>query len=249
MFSKVSREKGKLHNMNRSREVAKLFDNKSEVWSAKYKRDLVHRLYAFESAIVKYVPRRSRIADLGCGSAPLIIHLHPLGFKLSGLDISRKMVEVANSDLIASGISIVIEFGSLEDALRLLGYQEAIVCSSVLEYVDDLPRSLRSISNCLVGGGVAIVSIPNHVSLIRIFERNFMKIAPIIGKLKIDFVQNYLKYLHLSKNRPNHTEFVRLAQNSDLHLVERIYMGKITLSRIIGGYFFSAMSLYVLKKN
>ena len=50
-----------------------------------------------------------------------------------------------------------------------------IICSSVMEYVEDYETVLRQFYSLLKPGGILLLSLPNRLSVYRIFERTLRR--------------------------------------------------------------------------
>src|SRR5262245_34450089 len=134
----------------------------------------------------------SLFLDVGCGDGVLSRTVAARGFKTIGIDQSTSMLSLARDSAAAGGIATNVEYceAAIPMAPPLLDrFKNAvglILCSSVLEYVDDYRAALRQFDEMLVGGGRVIVSVPNRYSLYRRVER---WLKPFLSN-----GQSYLKY-------------------------------------------------------
>ena len=133
-------------------------------------------------------------ADLGCGTADLAKRLSILGAQVTAIDGSDKMLEqaiIAIGDDFANKISFVrgdvLENDKFEDETF-----DGLVCSSVIEYVDDPKKLLSEIARLARPGAMLIISLPPTFSPIRMGQ----KILRVILKW---FGGDVFTYLEISK--------------------------------------------------
>ena len=84
-----------------------------------------------------------RILDYGCGTGDIAAALAARGYRVEGRDMSPKMIEQARAIHAGSGVRFAIIESARADADAMPGDQafDAIVCSSVLEYLHDVPNA------------------------------------------------------------------------------------------------------------
>lgn len=139
--------------------------------------------------------RRKRALDLGCGSGIFTFDLARGCDQVTAVDGSAEMLALAKEKGKAEGISNVAYIQSdISHAAQVLpGSFDLIICSSVIEYLDDLDGCLAVIAGLLESGGTLIVSCPNRQSL-------FRRIEP---------------YLHKFTGRPRYYRFVKNVLTAD----------------------------------
>jgi 2-polyprenyl-3-methyl-5-hydroxy-6-metoxy-1,4-benzoquinol methylase len=118
----------------------------------------------FVSAAVDRIQPRSLILDYGCGPGRISLMLARKGFRVLAIDPSPAMIATARQQPIDA---LDVEFrvcpewpGDQPQALY-----EAIVCSSVIEYVPDPEQLLRWFSAALRPSGLLIISFANARSI------------------------------------------------------------------------------------
>lgn len=136
---------------------------KEDAASGFNRQHLRHRSVA--DALAKSQPdRAARILDVGCGLGGLSSRLAEAGYtRLSGCDwLGADAVSSAppgfaytQVDLNRDGLSAFAD-----------GSFDAIVCSDVVEHLENPAAILREFRRLLVPGGVAIMSIPNGFNLL-----------------------------------------------------------------------------------
>jgi len=155
------------------------FDNKAANWSALYDRAcFADRLNLFVSEAVENVVAGGHILDYGCGTGILARALNDVGFRVTGVDASEMMIAEARKSLTG-------------DTLRPLAFRhidsdvwpesaetyDAIVCSSVLEYIEDHELMLSKLSSRIDPGGTLLISVPNSKSLLGRLEDIYSRLA------------------------------------------------------------------------
>ncbi|NJM26595.1 MAG: methyltransferase domain-containing protein [Bacteroidia bacterium] len=107
----------------------------------------------------QFVPDNARILDVGCGNGIISTHLASHGYNVLGIDVSEKAIQKAND----SNSYPNLEFKVLSaEALASSGQTyDAIVCSEVLEHLDDPSQLLSKLHISLKATGILIVTVPN----------------------------------------------------------------------------------------
>jgi 2-polyprenyl-3-methyl-5-hydroxy-6-metoxy-1,4-benzoquinol methylase len=114
------------------------------------------------------IPSGSLILDYGCGPGRISLMLARSGFEVVGIDLSELMVEQAQAQDVL-GLGLQFRVGD-DSCLRSASY-DAIVCSSVIEYVEEPDKLLQVFSGWLRGPGVLIISYSNKSSPFRQYAR------------------------------------------------------------------------------
>ena len=136
------------------------------------------RYAVWTKTIDKYSNRDNRVLDIGCGSGVLSFYLAARNGSVIGIDGSIEMLRICQARKQEIGMANVdflnYDIMSLGQIFR--AQADLIVCSSVLEYIDDLTGSLRLLASFMKEKGVLVLSMPNKCSLYRLME-------PLIFKL------------------------------------------------------------------
>ncbi|MGH3202266.1 MAG: class I SAM-dependent methyltransferase [Streptosporangiaceae bacterium] len=196
------------HSQNgHSQQVRQLFDAKAGGWQAKYAPDgrLTGRLNQLADAVGYHVPAAGQVLDLGCGTGDLARHLASAGLQVTGCDISANMLSRAA----ANDPRGAIELRRLDPTWRTLpfpaGRFDAVVASSVLEYVESPGAVLAECARVLRPGGVMLCTVPDLTHPVRWLEwlgrqaarapsvRHAGQHWPRLGR--------YLTYLNISRQR------------------------------------------------
>ena len=131
---------------------------------------------AIESSMAQ-IPDSSLCLDMGCGDGSISRPVAKRGLRIVGFDQSEAMIALARRRAVEEGVESETEyvFAPLPLSEELIAaYKNSaglIICSSVMEYIDDYERVLRQFHSLLKPGGMLLLSLPNRLSLYRIFER------------------------------------------------------------------------------
>jgi SAM-dependent methyltransferase len=205
--------------------VRQLFDAKAAAWPSKYAQDgrLVGRLNRLASAVSYHVPAGASVLDLGCGTGELAAAIAAAGMRVTGCDISPEMLHRAAAAG-PSGPSGAVGWVQLDPAWRRLplrsGAFDAVVASSVLEYVHDPTAVLRECGRVLRPGGVVLCTVPDPRHPVRRLER-LLEVAARIPLARSagrrwPRLDNYLTYLRISRQRHSSRWWHAAAARADL---------------------------------
>jgi ubiquinone/menaquinone biosynthesis C-methylase UbiE len=172
--------------------VNKKFLNDNEYYSKRFSPELYIN---DSSAIVRYFEvkrirkivnlinpeKHNHILDVGCGAGDILMEIEKqkqFNLKLFGVDASNYMVERSRKRVLSG---TVIENAVSEKIPYDNSSFDKIICSEVLEHVEDLGKSLSEISRVLKVGGSFVFSYPNE-NLINILKKgvNILRINKII---------------------------------------------------------------------
>ncbi len=104
------------------------------------------------------VNRDLQCLEIGCGNGSFISNINSYGFKMAGIDISDKAVQVAQEKNPSSVIAKK-NFFDLKDKYDI------VFCFEVLEHIENDLDAIRKISQLIKDGGFLICSVPAHGSL------------------------------------------------------------------------------------
>lgn len=83
--------------------------------------------YRFAEAVVKRLPPQARVLDIGCGTGEDAIWLASLGFNVTGIDASRKMLAKAEAKAANSRASVSFHHADVTQGVPTLGSFDAVV--------------------------------------------------------------------------------------------------------------------------
>jgi 2-polyprenyl-3-methyl-5-hydroxy-6-metoxy-1,4-benzoquinol methylase len=178
-------------------------------------RDFRQRHRVWTALIRKHASPNGRVIDVGCGSGVFSLIAAEQSESVLGIDGSAEMVALCNRKLSKSKLcNVAFIQAKIEDLLHLgLGKADLVLCSSVLEYVDDLRGCLEILVGLLGFGGKLIVSMPNRRSLYRRLEHVTFR---LIGKPA---------YLACVRHLSTVADFNALASGCELKSIEAEYYG------------------------
>ena len=154
---------------NKSKECVDHFSDVSDQWADLYrnKPSFQDRLDLFVRHLHQEVKPPANVLDYGCGSGVISLKLADSGYDVTGLDGSLGMIDAANAEKNRRAVDNVKfeHIDSSDFSLECEGY-DAIVCSSVIEYVEDDISLVEKLGGALKPGGVLLISVPHSRSLL-----------------------------------------------------------------------------------
>jgi 2-polyprenyl-6-hydroxyphenyl methylase/3-demethylubiquinone-9 3-methyltransferase len=140
-------------------------------WEGRYrKKSFRARQQALGECLSGCALAGTKWIDAGCGTGTLSRWLASQGCQVTGVDAASDMIEVAVDLTRRARPALPVEFTRVATIAHLPFHDAAVdgvLCSSVLEYVDDPGRCLQEFARVLRPGGWLVVSVPNAASLIR----------------------------------------------------------------------------------
>lgn len=111
------------------------------------------------------------ILEVGCGAGH-ILRLFPYA-RLTGVDISSEALAAAERNL--GGYDATLIHG---DVTGIDGSYDRVICSEVLEHVEDPNAMLATIARALAPGGLAVITVPNErvIQAVKAPLRPFMRV-------------------------------------------------------------------------
>lgn len=148
-------------------EVAGFFDDYADTFDRSYANQGAgaRTLRARQKTVLELLPDApGEVLDAGMGGGILCLELERRGWSVRGIDLSRRMVELAHARLPHLGDRLV------QGSILALPYDDAsfdaAVATGVLEYVEEsLADVVAELARVLRPGGVAVVSLPNYGSV------------------------------------------------------------------------------------
>jgi 2-polyprenyl-3-methyl-5-hydroxy-6-metoxy-1,4-benzoquinol methylase len=144
------------------------------------------RFAVWQRLIERYGSEDVDAVDVGSGVGTFTLEAARSCRSATGFDASSEMVEHARSGADAPNVSFE-QADILEIDHAPVGL---VLCSSVLEYVPDLPGSLRVLQRLVAPGGHLIASMPNRHAPVRSVERAFFKVTGRPAYLR------YVRHMH-----------------------------------------------------
>jgi 2-polyprenyl-3-methyl-5-hydroxy-6-metoxy-1,4-benzoquinol methylase len=160
---------------NEIADAVELHSRGAEEFDARYRTrpDFRERYEIWTRLIAKYSSPESRVIDIGCGSGVLSFEAARRNKTVLGIDGSAEMVGLCKSKQAEQDIPNAAFIQSRIENLLELRFASAdlLLCSSVLEYMEDLGACLGLLRSLLSPKGIMLVSLPNGASIYRKLER------------------------------------------------------------------------------
>lgn len=179
--------------------VRELFQRKAHRWSDKYRTALRHRLDLFCDELATIRPRPEQVLDYGCGSGIYLCRLASEGHQMTGIDFSPAMIQQCRHNLQEACQTAQLFCGRLEQFSCQPATFDAIICSSVVEYLQEPEPVLKRLAGLLKQEGVILMTVPNRHSWRKIRQRVVRGLLPLARPLeRIAKVRDYAEFLRLS---------------------------------------------------
>ena len=123
----------------------------------KYVRDQIDQHWQGDECSRTPLEGKSAL-DVGCGAGLLAEPLARLGAKVTGIDASPEVIEVARGHSATMGLEIDYRVG---DVQALEGQFDLITSMEVIEHVADPAAFVNALAKRLAPGGLLIMSTPN----------------------------------------------------------------------------------------
>jgi ubiquinone/menaquinone biosynthesis C-methylase UbiE len=131
------------------------------------------RLKVWRDVLSKSLKPNESVIDIGCGPGHITAVAACFAGRVVGIDGSPSMIELAQSRAKRAGISN-IDFltARFEHGVTLpITEADALVCSSILEYIDDQDAFFQAWSPIVRPGGTIFLSVPRGGSWYRLLEK------------------------------------------------------------------------------
>lgn len=131
------------------------------------------RLALFTASVARVVSVPGKVVDFGCGPGVIALALARMGHEVLAVDGAPTMIEVARASAERSGLQTRMKFAVMDAADMSLesNAYDCVVCSSVLEYVDDDSRLVAELVNAVRPGGYLIISVPQAMSIVAMINK------------------------------------------------------------------------------
>jgi 2-polyprenyl-6-hydroxyphenyl methylase/3-demethylubiquinone-9 3-methyltransferase len=164
-------------------------------WNAGYARGGFRRRIGFiDTRLDALVASGTRWLDVGCGAGLITVRLAEHGAIALGIDGSPAMIRAAGQ-MAGPKAAHDVEF-RVVPTVEKLDFPDAsfdgLLCSSVLEYLDQPYVALGEMHRVLKPGGHLLISVANRFSLVRSVQSAVRAVARTVGK-------NTFPYLEVSR--------------------------------------------------
>ena len=145
--------------------VKRYFDDTAKNYAAAYEhtRDLRSFIFQERKKIVfeLFDVTHGTVLDIGCGPAVHTDRLTQLGCTVYGVDVSEEMISIARSKQFPKTTFLI---GTIERLPFEGAAFDAVLCSGVLEYLENTEAAIREIVRVTKPRGTVIVTVPNGLS-------------------------------------------------------------------------------------
>ena len=130
----------------------------------KYVRDMIDQHWQCDEC--SRSPLQGKIAlDVGCGAGLLAEPLARLGAKVTAIDASPELIEVAREHSKAMGLEVDYRANAVE---KIEGQFDLITCMEVIEHVAEPAAFMTALAKRLAPDGLLFLSTPNATSWSRL---------------------------------------------------------------------------------
>ena len=137
----------------------------------------IKRLNFIINVLEAKLPAHAEVLDVGCGNGVISRSLGEKGFTVKGIDVSEKAIERARE--LNKFPQVKFDVVSAEKLVADGHRYHAVICSEVLEHLNDPGKLLNVLHELLDKDGVLIVTVPNGVG-----PRELFVTRPIIALQK-----------------------------------------------------------------
>lgn len=126
----------------------------------------------------KLLKRGQRVLDIGCGNGALSFFAASRGCAILGVDISKKAISGCQFNTKRLGFVRNLKFQVINfnnTQVKIRGKFDLVICSEVIEHLNDDVRVLKNIYEQLKPGGLFFLSTPSINSPIHRFRMLFYK--------------------------------------------------------------------------
>src|SRR5215831_16552047 len=153
----------------------------------------VDRIKALISDLAGDGHRQRKALDAGCSHGVYSILLAESGFTVLGIDINNEEVERARTWARNRGLNALVEFqvGDIQAINSADSSFDLVVCSEVLEHIDNPSSGAKELYRVLRPGGRLIMSMPNMGSLFGLLQWSYRRsgLRAALGRPPLDAFQ------------------------------------------------------------
>lgn len=220
----------------------------TNVVQERYKKSALFGFWESEEKLVnKYFGGKSDVLDLACGSGRTALALYKLGYRVTGVDLTPEMIQIAKDTANRENAAISYEVGDLASLnFQDNSFANALLPNNGLASIagrQNRKKSLQEICRVLQPGGYVIFSIP-----LRQYDRSYFwhwikswaeyRVFSLFGYKPrgADFgdffyhrrdngqVLEQVQFLHFFSEK----EIEKLLHRSGLEIVEKVFMAELS---------------------
>jgi ubiquinone/menaquinone biosynthesis C-methylase UbiE len=155
-------------NSAEEKSSSRIYDESAETYGFDISASLASSL-KYELA-KRYIRPSNRVLDVGCANGLFMLPLAPFCSEIVGIDISDKMLAIAESEISRCKLSNarVCKQSATELAFSDSSFDMAY-CYSLLPLVSDPVQVVREIARVVRPGGIVLLDVPGRHNLSRLF--------------------------------------------------------------------------------
>src|SRR5215203_1160992 len=119
----------------------------------------IKRLEIITKTLTEQLPSDAAILDVGCGNGIISRGIGSKGFNVLGIDVSDKAIEKARE--LNKLPNVKFEIISAEQLVNDGKKYQGVICSEVLEHLNQPEKLLNTLYRSLADNGILIVTVPN----------------------------------------------------------------------------------------
>ena len=146
----------------------------------------------FKIAKKKHVLEDLKILDIGCGGGIASEPLSRMGAKLTSIDESKKLINIAKIHAKAMRLDIKYKHSNIEEILKNKKKYDVVLALELLEHVKNVSYFCEVLSKLIKPNGIIIISTINRSILSKMIV---IKFAEDILKIIPSGTHNYKKFI------------------------------------------------------
>lgn len=202
--------------------VVKTFSDQAEIYAGKYsdKSSIAHSFSIRRQRVYKMLEglKEGKVLDIGCGPGIMVEHLVNKGIEFYGVDLSKKMIEQCKQNF-RHIPSAHFSVGRIEKIEFPDSFFDVVICMGVVEYIKNDKVAIKEMVRVVKPGGVIIITLPNKLSLYRLWGRrvysNFTRLIKWIIRYKAEEAIIHREYTE--------NAYCNLLKSFNLKIVDVVY--------------------------
>ena len=152
-------------------------------WKDLYVSEYARGRYVLDT-LTAYVPAfniaGTRVLDIGCGDAGVVIYLAERGATAAGIEANEKSLARARVRAEEHGVEVDLNGARAEGLPFPDGSFDLVILDNVLEHVDDRARTLEEIHRVLAPGGILYLVTPKPFAIYSLWRDPHYDLAGLV---------------------------------------------------------------------